>query len=343
MDQTLVISPPARPDAPGLDEGIRVQPAGAAPPPERMLVRRVSTAVLIVGPLVGIGVAIPLLWGRAVTLLDLVLALVLYVVTGHGITVGFHRMFTHRSFRPNRGLKIALGIVGSMAVQGSIVSWTANHRRHHAHSDRPGDPHSPHQVVTGFVPRVRGFLHAHVGWLFGVDDTSPARFAADLLKDRDVVVLDRLFPLVAIGSLALPFLAGLTLTASLHGAVTAFVWAGLVRMALLHHVTWSINSVCHVTGRHPFVTGDRSGNVAVLALASMGESWHNFHHALPSSARHGVGRWELDSSARLIRVFEHLGWASKVHWPSPERIAAARRGFAPSVPLELDGRPPAGA
>jgi stearoyl-CoA desaturase (delta-9 desaturase) len=291
---------------------------------EGTFARRLGTGLIIVGPIVGVAVAIPLLWGRAVSLLDLVLAVILYVVTGHGITVGYHRMFTHRSFRPNRALKIALGIVGSMAIQGSIVSWTANHRRHHAHSDQPGDPHSPHQVHTGAMPKVRGFLHAHFGWLFGSEDTSATRFAADLLKDRDIVVLDRLFPLVAVGSLALPFVAGLVLTGSLHGGVTAFVWAGLVRMVLLHHVTWSINSVCHVMGRHPFTTGDRSGNVAALALASMGESWHNLHHALPASARHGVGRWQLDSSAGLIRIFERIGWASKVRWPTPERIAAAR-------------------
>jgi stearoyl-CoA desaturase (delta-9 desaturase) len=286
--------------------------------------RRVATGLLIVGPVLAVAVAVPLLWGRAVTALDLVLAAGLYVMTGHGITVGYHRMFTHQSFRPNRALKVALGIAGSMAVQGSVLSWTANHRRHHVHSDRVGDPHSPHQHAPGVLGRVRGFTHAHFGWLFGEDTTSVARFAPDLAKDPDVVALDRLFPLLAVLSLLLPFVAGLLLSGTFHGAVTAFVWAGLVRMALLHHVTWSINSVCHVTGRRPFVTGDRSGNVAALAVASMGESWHNLHHALPSSARHGVGPGELDSSARLIRLFELLGWATKVRWPTPERIAAAR-------------------
>jgi stearoyl-CoA desaturase (delta-9 desaturase) len=280
--------------------------------------------VLVAGPLLVVAVAVPLLWGRAVSPLDLVLAAAFYVVTGHGITVGYHRMFTHGAFRPRRGLKIALGVVGSMAVQGSIVSWTANHRRHHVHSDQPGDPHSPHLPAPGAAPRLRGFLHAHLGWLFRDDGTSAARYAPDLLKDRDVVVLDRLFPVLAMASLGLPFLLGLALTGSLHGGVTALVWAGLVRMALLHHVTWSINSVCHLTGRHPYETGDHSGNVAVLALASLGESWHNLHHALPSSARHGVGPWQLDSSAAVIRAFERLGWATKVRWPTPERIAAAR-------------------
>jgi stearoyl-CoA desaturase (delta-9 desaturase) len=253
-----------------------------------------------------------------------VIGVVLYLVTGHGITVGYHRMFTHGSFRANRRLKIVLAVAGSMAVQGSVVAWVANHRRHHVHSDQPGDPHSPHVPPTASTSSLRRFGHAHMGWLFRPDTTPVERFAPDLLKDRDLRVLSRLFPLLATLSLALPFLAGWALSGRLHGAVTAFVWAGLVRMALLHHVTWSINSVCHVTGRRPFRTTDRSGNVAALALVSMGESWHNLHHALPSAARHGVERWQLDTSARIIRIFERLGWATKVRWASPDRLAHAR-------------------
>ena len=292
------------------------------PPARAGAAQRIGTALLIVGPVVAVATSVPLLWGRALHWRDLVLGVVLYAVTGHGVTVGFHRMFTHASFRPNRALKIALGVAGSMAVQGSILGWVANHRRHHVHSDEPGDPHTPHDRS---VPTGRRFIHAHLGWLFRPDTTSVERFAPDLLKDRDAVMLSRLFPLLATASLALPFVAGWALSGELKGAVTAFVWAGAVRMAVLHHVTWSINSICHVTGRRPFRTTDRSGNVAALALVSMGESWHNLHHAAPSLARHGVERGQLDSSARLIALFERCGWATKVRWPTPQRLALVRR------------------
>ena len=209
-----------------------------------------------------------------------------------------------------------------MAIEGSVVSWVANHRRHHVHSDQPGDPHSPHAGASGPLGAVRGFLHAHVGWLFASDSTSPERYAADLIRDRDVRRIDRLFPLWAFTSLALPFVLGWLWSGSLVGGVTAFVWAGLLRMALLHHVTWSVNSICHMFGRRPFRTEDRSRNVAVLSVVSMGESWHNLHHAYPSSARHGVGRGQMDSSARLIRWFERVGWATNVQWPTAPRLAA---------------------
>ena len=286
--------------------------------------RWVITSLLIVGPVVALAAAVPLLWGRFVTATDLALATFFYVVTGHGITVGFHRMFTHHSFRPCRALKIALGVAGSMAIQGSVTGWVANHRCHHVHSDQPEDPHSPHRFGSSPTGRVKGFLHAHVGWLYGADGAPATRFAPDLLRDRDVVVLSRLFPAFAVASLAIPPLVGWALSGTAHGALTAFLWAGLVRMALLHHVTWSINSVCHLTGRRPFRTADQSGNVAALGVVSLGESWHNRHHAFPASARHGVGRWEFDSSARLIRIFECLGWATKVHWPDGERLRNRR-------------------
>ncbi len=283
------------------------------------------TTLLVAGPVAAVGVAVPLLWGRFVSVTDLALAAFFYAVTGHGITIGFHRMFTHRSFRPRRGLKIAIGVAGSMAIEGSITGWVANHRCHHLHSDQALDPHSPHRFGSTPAGRVRGFLHAHVGWLYGGDKVAAARFAPELLKDRDVVVLSRLFPVFAIASLALPPLAGWAISGTGHGAFTAFLWAGLVRMALLHHVTWSINSVCHLAGRRPFRTSDESRNVAVLGLVSLGESWHNLHHAFPASARHGVGRWEFDSSARLIRIFECLGWATKVRWPDQDRLTQRRR------------------
>ena len=286
------------------------------------LLGKVVTALLVIGPGVALGVAIPLLWGHAVHLTDIILAVAFYLVSGFGVTVGFHRLFTHGSFRPNRPLKIALAAAGSMAMEGSIISWVANHRRHHVFSDQPGDPHSPHLGGPGPFRQLRGFFHAHVGWLFENDTTSTTRFAPDLLGDADVVRMSRLFPFLGIASLAAPFALGWGISGTIGGALTAFLWAGLVRMALLHHVTWSVNSVCHMFGKRPFESNDRSTNFAPLALLSFGESWHSFHHASPVSARHGVLPHQVDLGAGLIRLFERAGWATKVRWPDPLRIAA---------------------
>jgi stearoyl-CoA desaturase (Delta-9 desaturase) len=274
------------------------------------------TALLVIGPAVALAVAIPLLWGHAITLFDVVLALVLYEITGHGVAIGFHRLFTHSSFKANRALKIVLASVGSLALEGSVIGWVANHRRHHMFSDQPGDPHSPHRYGTGVRNQVHGFAYAHIGWLFAADNTSARRFAPDLLADHDLVVVSRLFPVFAVASLAVPFVLGWLIAGSLGAAITALIWAGLVRMAVLHHVTWSVNSVCHVFGRRPFKTKDRSANFGPLAIFSFGEAWHNFHHAHPSSARHGALPHQIDSSAEIIRLFERAGWATRVRWPS---------------------------
>ncbi len=283
---------------------------------------RVVTGALVLGPIAGASAVVPSLWGHAIHLRDVVLAVVLYAVTGHGVTVGFHRMFSHGSFKPTRALKIALAVAGSMAVEGSLISWVATHRRHHVFSDHDGDPHSPNLGGTGLAAQARGLAHAHVGWLFRGERSAAERYAPDLLRDPDLRVISTLFPLLAVVSLAVPFVAGWALSGSLVGGLATLVWAGLVRMAVLHHVTWSVNSVCHMFGRRPFTTKDRSTNFAPLAILSMGESWHNLHHAVPSSARHGVGKGQFDSSAALIRLFERVGLASKVRWPTPDRLAA---------------------
>ncbi|MCU1376175.1 MAG: stearoyl-CoA 9-desaturase [Actinomycetia bacterium] len=291
----------------------------------KVVAQAALTAVIVAGPIVAVVVEVVLLWGRAVHLRDVLLAVGLFAVTGHGVTVGFHRMFTHGSFRPNRALKIALAVAGSMAVEGSVVAWVANHRRHHMFSDQPGDPHSPYVKGGARLGVLRGFGHAHLGWLFSADDTVARRYAPDLLRDRDVVMIGRLFPLLAVASLALPFGLGWVLSGrTLAGALTALVWAGVVRMTLLHHVTWSVNSVCHLFGRQPFVVKDQSRNFAPLAVLSMGESWHNFHHACPSAARHGALPGQFDSSASLIRLCERAGWATKVRWPTAAQIDGAR-------------------
>ncbi len=319
MSSTLL--PPSPADAPRRAPG----PEEAGRPPLNP-VSLVITGLLVLGPIVAIGVFLPLTWGHAVHLSDLVMALVLYVISGYGVTVGFHRMLTHSSFRAKRPLKIALIVAGSLAVEGTPTGWVAAHRCHHVFSDAPGDPHSPHRYDGDGRPltALRGFLWAHVGWLFLGTPSSAERYAPDLVGDRDVAMVSRLFPLLAVISLALPFGLGWALSGTLAGAFTAFVWAGLIRMGALHHMTWSVNSICHMIGRRPFVTKDLSTNVAALSILSLGESWHNLHHAYPTSARHGALRGQLDPSARLIRIFERFGWVTKVRWPSAERLALLR-------------------
>jgi stearoyl-CoA desaturase (Delta-9 desaturase) len=276
-------------------------------------------------PVVALVTAVTLAWGWGITLLDVVIATIAYFGTGLGVTVGFHRHFTHKSFKATRPMKVALAITGSLAFQGSIVSWVADHRRHHAFSDKEGDPHSPWLFGTGPLAIVRGFWHAHMGWLFDRDKTNARRFAPDLLADRDVAAVDRQFVLLTVVSLGVPALLGGLLSWSWWGALTAFLWGGLVRVGLLHHVTWSINSICHMAGRRPFGTRDRSANVWWLAVLSFGESWHNLHHADPTCARHGVKRGQIDMSARLIWLFEKFGWVHSVRWPTPQRLERLAR------------------
>jgi stearoyl-CoA desaturase (delta-9 desaturase) len=244
----------------------------------------------------------------------------MYAITGHGVTIGFHRFFTHRAFRAKRWVQVALAIAGSMAIQGPVVRWVADHRKHHRFSDHEGDPHSPWRYGRNVTALARGFWHSHLGWLFDVQ-TSQQKFAPDLCKDRVISGISRTFPLwVALSMLIPPLLGGLW-GWSWQSAFWAFFWASLVRVALLHHVTFSINSVCHMTGRREFNTEDESRNVWWLALPSMGEAWHNFHHAAPSSARHGVGRFQIDTSASIIRVMERLRWVQKVRWPDAGFVA----------------------
>jgi len=291
--------------------------AGRRPAAEQLLVN-----VFVIVPMLALIAAIPVAWAwGALSWVDVGIAAVFYVVTGLGVTVGFHRYFTHRAFTANRTLRNALAIAGSMSLQGDVVTWVADHRRHHAFSDKEGDPHSPWLFGTGPVALARGFWHAHTGWLFDADRTNADRFAPDLLADRDIARISRQFPLWVVVSLLTPALLGGLITMSWWGALTAFFWAGLVRVAVLHHVTWSINSICHMIGDRPFLSRDQSRNVWPLAVLSFGESWHNLHHADPTCARHGVQRGQVDISARTIWVFEKLGWARDVRWPTTQRLA----------------------
>lgn len=285
----------------------------------------VLVGTFVIVPLLAVALAVPAAWGWGIGWTDIGLVTFFYALSGLGVTVGFHRHFTHGSFRAVRPLRIALAVAGSMSMQGSVISWVADHRRHHAYADKEGDPHSPWRFGTTAGALAKGFWHAHMGWLFHRDMTNVERFAPDLLADRDIVRVDRLFPVLSAATLLLPALLGGLLTWSWVGALTGFFWASLVRVALLHHVTWAVNSVCHMLGERPFRSRDRSANFWPLAIASFGESWHNSHHADPTCARHGVERWQFDISAAVIRLFERLGWAWKVRWPTPQRLAKLRR------------------
>jgi stearoyl-CoA desaturase (delta-9 desaturase) len=292
--------------------------------------RVLVTVALVMGPFTGLVLAGWMLWGREFSVTDLVLAVVLYVVTGLGVTIGFHRGLTHGSFRTRRPLLLALVLAGSMAYEGGVIDWVATHRRHHAFTDRPGDPHSPYRYGTSLGAQLKGLAYAHVGWLLTNDPTPSERYAPDLLRDPMLVRVQKAFPALCVASLVLPFLAGLTITGSLGGGVTAFVWAGLARVALLQHVTWSVNSLCHLVGERPFATRryDRATNLWPLAVVSFGESWHNGHHADPSCARHGRGKRQVDPSAAVISTFERLGWVFDVHWPTgrPRLAGESRKG-----------------
>ncbi|MFF1872767.1 acyl-CoA desaturase [Kitasatospora herbaricolor] len=285
---------------------------------------RVTLALFIGVPFLALLAAVPVAWGWGVGWLDLAIATVMYFVACHGITIGFHRYFTHGAFKANRALRLTLAVAGSLAIEGPLVRWVADHRKHHRFSDKEGDPHSPWRYGESVPALLKGLWWAHMGWLFDEEQTPQQKYAPDLIADPAIRAISRLFWLWTLISMMVPPLVGGLVTMSWQGALTAFFWGSLVRVALLHHVTWSINSICHAIGERPFKSRDRSGNVWWLAVLSCGESWHNLHHADPTSARHGVLRGQIDSSARLIRWCEKAGWARDVRWPDAERIAARR-------------------
>jgi stearoyl-CoA desaturase (delta-9 desaturase) len=301
--------------------------AGAAPGPDDVepvvheMVHRTMTGLATGVPVLALGVAVWQAWDGLLRPSDLIVFSIVYVLTGLGVTVGFHRLLTHRSFKAGPLVRGILAALGSAAIEGPPIAWVADHRKHHAFSDRPGDPHSPHvDHGVGWAGALRGLLHAHVGWLFRHDQRGArARYAPDLLADRTIRFVDRTFVLWALAGLAVPFGLGVAIGGSVRAGLTGLLWGGAVRLFVLHHVTFSINSICHVFGRRRFGTPDESRNVFWLALLSFGESWHNNHHAFPTSACHGLGRWQLDPSALVIRGLEACGLAWDVVRVSPER------------------------
>jgi stearoyl-CoA desaturase (Delta-9 desaturase) len=308
----------------------QTRPMGGAPAGPKPILgeqrdagRQSLVYLFLLVPMVALAAAIPFAWTTGLlSWTDIFLAVGFYILTLHGVTVGYHRLFTHGSFKPNRAVKVTLAILGSMSVQGPVITWVADHRRHHAFSDKEGDPHSPWLYGTSVWALTKGFWHAHMGWMFEPrNTTNEERFAPDLLKDRDLVRVDRLFWLWTVLTFLLPALIGGLVTMSWTGALTAFFWASLVRVSALHHATWSTNSVCHMIGERPFKSRDKAANFWPLALLSGGESWHNSHHADQSCARHGVKRGQIDTSARIIWFLEKAGWATDVKWPTEERLA----------------------
>jgi stearoyl-CoA desaturase (delta-9 desaturase) len=280
-------------------------------------IHRISNLVAVFVPLAAFVLAVVLLWNRLVGWHDLALLGVLYVLTGLGITVGFHRMLTHRAFATSKPMEYLFAVLGSMAVEGPVTQWVADHRKHHAHTDVEGDPHSPH---VGHGSGLSGLFHAHLGWMLTQEGgATRARYAKDLMEDRGMRLISERFLTLAGISLIIPFAAGWLITGRFTGALTGLLWGGLVRVFLLHHVTWSINSVCHFFGRRRFVTDDHSTNVAWLSLLSFGESWHHNHHTFPRSAVHGLRRREIDLSAGVIWTLERLGLVWNVVRISPER------------------------
>jgi stearoyl-CoA desaturase (delta-9 desaturase) len=287
---------------------------------------RFLTGTITVLPVLALGLVAWQVWSELLGWSDLIVFAVMYILTGLGITVGFHRLFTHRSFKTNRTMRFILAALGSAAIEGPVISWVADHRKHHAFSDQPGDPHSPHvDHGHGLKGALKGLVHAHVGWLFlHTHRGRKTKYAPDLLKDPVVSFVNRTFVWWVAAGLVAPFLLGLAIGGSLAAGLTGMLWGGLIRMLVLHHATYSINSLCHFFGKRAFDTDDESRNLAWLVPITFGEAWHNGHHAFPTSARHGLGRREFDPSALVITALEKVGLAWDVVRISPERLESKR-------------------
>ena len=306
-----------------------MQTTTAAPPADVIPDSRVgwkqkgTMLALTIIPFVAFVAAVALLWNTAVGWTDLGLLVVLYVFCGFGITIGFHRMLTHSAFEAVKPLKASLLIFGSMAVQGSAITWAVDHRTHHAHSDKEGDPHSPHHGFGGGLGgQLRGLVHAHMGWMFVHPPAeSRDRLGRDLVDDPMISFFDRTFLFWSVMSFLVPFGLGYALTGSWGGAFTGLLWGGLVRLFLNHHITWSVNSICHFFGRRPFAAYDQSTNNWLLAIPSLGEAWHHNHHVFPTSAFHGLSWRQVDISGWLIAGWEKLGLVRNVRRVSPEQMA----------------------
>jgi stearoyl-CoA desaturase (Delta-9 desaturase) len=332
------LSPPTR-SVGELESRTASVPAAATTPPDQTLpgpapeeiqvpvmenLDRAITGVITAVPPLLLVLAAWQVWNRELHWRDIAIFAIMYVPTGLGVTIGFHRLFTHRSFKTSPLLRGILAVAGTMAVEGPVISWVADHRKHHAYSDRFGDPHSPHvDHGVGLRGALRGLLHAHVGWLFDHQQRGAReRFAPDLLADPVVSFVDKTFLLWSLLGFAIPFGLGVWMGGTVAAGLEGMLWGGAVRMLVLHHVTYSINSLCHFFGRRRFTTEDHSRNLSWLAPLSLGEAWHNNHHAFPTSAFHGMGRGEIDVSGLIIAGLERVGLVWDVQRIAPERLAA---------------------
>jgi stearoyl-CoA desaturase (delta-9 desaturase) len=323
-EQTLTAAPPSVEERAGESSSPVAPRSSETAPIEHATVDRVANTVVTIVPVGLLGLAVWRAWGGALGWSDLVVFAITYLLTGVGITVGFHRLFTHRSFKTSAPLRGLLAALGSAAIEGPVIEWVATHRQHHRFSDVPGDPHSPHlDPRSGWRGALGGLAHAHLGWLFkGEELASGQHYAKDLLADPLVRFVDRTFVLWVLAGLAFPFGLGVALTGTIAGGLTGLLWGGAVRILFLHHATFSINSMCHFFGRQRFPTGDESRNLLWLALPTLGEAWHNNHHAFPTSARHGLRWWQLDPSGWLIGGLERAGLVWDVVRITPERQLA---------------------
>jgi stearoyl-CoA desaturase (delta-9 desaturase) len=285
-----------------------------------------AVLIAVVVPFIGLIAGVTMLWGRGFGWLELTLLLSMYALTVLGVTVGFHRLFTHRSFETIAPIHILLAIAGSMSLQGPVIKWCAVHRRHHQCADDEGDPHSPHHHGGGVTGMLKGMWHAHVGWIFENDPEDIARSVKDLTADRALLFVDRTFLVWVFLGVLIPTAIGFAVTGTWWGALSGFVWGGLIRIFVMHHVTWSINSVCHVWGARPYESGDHSRNNPIFGILGFGEGWHNNHHAFPTSARHGLAWWQFDITWIFIRTLSVLGLAWNLRVPNQAALQAKRRG-----------------
>ncbi len=311
-------SPVARPPA--------ESPPGRAPTHGRLsLGGRIATLLGVTVPLAGLAAAGVFLWGWGFHWVDLGLLLGMYTATLLGVTVGFHRLFVHRSYETILPIKVVLTALGSMALQGTMIHWVGLHRWHHQHSDAPEDAHSPHHQGTGILGFLRGFWHSHIGWAFHADPPGLAHYVQDLNRSPTLRLASALFPVWAALGVVIPAAVGGAVTGTWVGAATGLLWGGLVRILLVHHVTWSINSVCHLWGQRPYRSEDESRNNVVMGVLAMGEGWHNTHHAFPTSVRHGLQWWQLDVTYWVIRGLSLVGLTWNLKLPSKQAQENERR------------------
>lgn len=290
--------------------------------PRSSVAEQIATLAAVIMPFVGLIVAICMLWGWGITWVELVVLIGMYLATGFGITVGYHRLVTHKAFETFGPVKFVLAVLGSMSVQGPPIKWAAIHRRHHQYSDGPDDPHSPHRFGSGVFSVLAGIWHSHVGWMFNANHPSLGRYVRDLQKDKLLRVVSDFFGVWVLLGLLIPAALGGLITQSWMGVLLGFLWGGLARVFMVQHVTWSVNSICHIWGRQPYECQDKSRNNFIVGFLALGEGWHNNHHAFPTSARHGLKWWQFDTSYLLIRLMQLLGLAWRVQTPSQKLMAA---------------------